>query len=79
MEIKKRNFETNTVTYDDKEEPVKVWVLYGDIFSEGNTAIIGLYTSFDKAKNAYFNAKQIGYFNIQDTVKILDKELAGYV
>lgn len=75
MEIKKRNFETNTVTYDDKEEPVKVWVLYGDIFSKGNTAIIGVYASFDKAKEAYFKAKQFGYFNIQDSVRILDREL----
>ena len=43
----------------------EVTVLYGDMFHEGNTVIIGVYTTFEKAKEAYFAAKEKGYTNIR--------------
>lgn len=40
-------------------------ILYGDIFHEGNTTIIGAYTTFQKARAAYFKAIEEGYTNIK--------------
>lgn len=45
---------------------MKVIVLIGDIFHEGNTVVIGVYTTFEKAKAAYFKAVEDGYTNIKD-------------
>lgn len=54
---------------------MEVTVLYGDLFEDGDSCIIGVYTSFEKAKEGYFKAKEKGYYNIRSVERVLDKEV----
>ena len=52
---------------------MRIWVLFGDILFDRNTTILGVYTTYDKYRHAFYEAIESGFFNVRSEVRILDE------